>query len=70
LEIEPQLVTEPVGATRSTLVRRSSSLLEGLKTKELKISGQTFPFTEQLKMTAQDGRSRLTPPKNPTEPEK
>jgi hypothetical protein len=29
LEIETQLVTEPVGAARSALVRRSSSLLEG-----------------------------------------
>jgi DNA-damage-inducible protein D len=31
-----------------------------LKAKEYKASGQTFPFTERLKMTAQDGRSRVT----------
>jgi DNA-damage-inducible protein D len=31
-----------------------------LKAKEQKASGQTFPFTEQLKMKATDGRSRLT----------
>ncbi len=31
-----------------------------LKTKENRDSGQTFPFTERLKLTAQDGRQRLT----------
>ena len=31
-----------------------------LKTKELKDNGQTFPFTERLKLTASDGRKRLT----------
>jgi DNA-damage-inducible protein D len=31
-----------------------------LKTKENRDSGQTFPFTERLKLTAQDGRQRST----------
>ena len=31
-----------------------------LKTKELKDNGQTFPFTERLKLLATDGKQRLT----------